>query len=155
MNNIDLANGLVFQALQISKETFEDRLICQKKIYLLQELGINLGYSYNWYIRGPYSPDLTSYVYNKLDVLSDYDFSGHSLSAKANERVQKVNNLANVTPKTLSQASWYELLASVLYLQKKRKTDDLFETLIRYKPQYNQEEFKVAFETLKNEGYFS
>lgn len=35
MNNIDIANGMVFQKLAISKESFDDRLICQKKIYLL------------------------------------------------------------------------------------------------------------------------
>ena len=55
MNNIDIANGIVFQKMEISKESFEDRLICQKKIYLLQSLGTDLGYTYNWYVRGAYS----------------------------------------------------------------------------------------------------
>lgn len=31
MNNIDIANGIVFQKMEISKESFEDRLICQKR----------------------------------------------------------------------------------------------------------------------------
>ena len=54
MTNIDIANGLVFQALGVSKDAFDDRLLTQKKVFLLQELGVNLGYAYNWYVRGPY-----------------------------------------------------------------------------------------------------
>lgn len=42
MNNIDIANGIVFQKMEISKESFEDRLICQKKIYLLNRFGIHI-----------------------------------------------------------------------------------------------------------------
>ena len=149
MNNIDLANGLVFQALRVRKDTFDERLISQKKVFLLQEFGINLGYSYNWYIRGPYSPDLISYIYNKLDILSNYDFSDYSLSEKAREQVEKVNKLADDCPKTLSQASWYELLASLLYIAKKWKSEDLTSILIKQKPQYTEEECRAAITALK------
>lgn len=38
---------------------FENRLYYQKLIFLLNELSDELNYNYNWYIRGPYSPDLT------------------------------------------------------------------------------------------------
>ena len=31
MENIDIANGLIFQKMRISKDSFDDRLICQKK----------------------------------------------------------------------------------------------------------------------------
>jgi len=37
---------------------FQSRLIVQKTIYLMQAFGLNLGYFYNWYIHGPYSPSL-------------------------------------------------------------------------------------------------
>lgn len=33
MTNIDIANGLVFQALGISKDTFDDRLLSQKRCF--------------------------------------------------------------------------------------------------------------------------
>jgi len=38
---------------------FDDRLIAQKLICLLELKGIDLGYSCSMYVRGPYSPDLT------------------------------------------------------------------------------------------------
>lgn len=39
-------------------ESFDDRLILQKAIYLAQAAGINLGYYYRWYLRGPYCPSV-------------------------------------------------------------------------------------------------
>jgi uncharacterized protein YwgA len=38
---------------------FDDRLIAQKLVCLLDLKGIDLGYSCSLYVRGPYSPDLT------------------------------------------------------------------------------------------------
>ena len=88
VNNIDIANGIVFQKMAIGKESFDDRLICQKKIYLLQSLGTNLGYTYNWYVRGPYSPALTTYIYANLDVLNSNDFSEYKIGrTSCRERV--------------------------------------------------------------------
>ena len=144
----------------ISKETFDDRLVCQKKIYLLQSLGTDLGYTYNWYVRGPYSPALTNYVYNNIDVLSYNDLSGYKLSQIAETNVNAVNGLANKKPEELSLVSWYELLASLLYIYNNREgwgisnTDkSLFDELINHKPQYSDEQCKMAYHVLK-EGCF-
>jgi hypothetical protein len=38
--------------------SFSARLRVQKILYLLQELGLQTGWKFSWYIRGPYSPDL-------------------------------------------------------------------------------------------------
>ena len=42
---------------------FNSRLILQKTIYLMQEFGLNIGYPFSWYLRGPYSPNLTRDAY--------------------------------------------------------------------------------------------
>ena len=42
---------------------FDDRLIAQKLVCLLELKGIDLGYSCSLYVRGPYSPDLTQDLY--------------------------------------------------------------------------------------------
>jgi uncharacterized protein YwgA len=42
---------------------FDDRLIAQKLICLLELKGIDLGYPCSLYVRGPYSPDLTQDLY--------------------------------------------------------------------------------------------
>jgi hypothetical protein len=42
---------------------FDDRLMAQKLVCLLELKGIDLGYSCSLYVRGPYSPDLTQDLY--------------------------------------------------------------------------------------------
>ena len=160
MNNIDIANGIVFQKLKISKDSFDERLICQKKIYLLHSLGTDLGYTYNWYVRGPYSPALTTYIYANLDVLASSDFSDYKLAEIAERNIQCVNNLETGKRSDFTTASWYELLASLLYIHNNRESweiDDqensLFLTLIKYKPQYNEEQCQYAFKVLVDERF--
>ncbi len=159
MNNIDIANGIVFQKLAVSKENFDDRLICQKKIYLLQSLGTDLGYTYNWYVRGPYSPSLTNYIYNNLEVLSNSDFSNHKLSMTAETNIDRVNGLVDLKGDFVI-ASWYELLASLLYIHNNRGSwkigeddKDLFEALINQKPQYNEEQCSHALNVLREREF--
>lgn len=155
MTNIDIANGLIFQALEVEKDTFDERLLSQKKIFLLENLGVEIGYSYNWYIRGPYSPDLTSYIFANLDMLREQDLSKYSLSEIVKEKIEIVNGLANKKPDSLDTSSWYELLASIFYIRKmwKKSKDDAFPTLIKYKPKYTKDEFDAAVSLLENSGY--
>ncbi|MDR2869263.1 MAG: hypothetical protein LBV04_02325, partial [Deferribacteraceae bacterium] len=46
-----------------SMDSMEQRILVQKKVYLAQAFGISFNYSYNWYLRGPYSKKLTSDVF--------------------------------------------------------------------------------------------
>lgn len=48
---------------------FNGRLRFQKTVHILQSFGIDLGYRYNWYLRGPYCPDLTKVGFELVDVL--------------------------------------------------------------------------------------
>lgn len=160
MNNIDIANGVVFQNLKLSKDTFNERLISQKKIYLLQSLGTDLGYTYNWYVRGPYSPSLTTYLYNNLDVLISNDFDNYKISNITQKNIKAVNDLDEEKRDDFTSVTWYELLASLLYIHNNRvswKIDEqdgsLFETLIKYKPQYNKDQCDYAFKILKDKAF--
>lgn len=63
--------ALVLQALGLDVDclnTFENRKILQKSMYLLQECPSHwgFGFSFNLYIRGPYSPDLADAGYRLL-----------------------------------------------------------------------------------------
>ncbi|HME54131.1 MAG TPA: hypothetical protein VKM55_18040, partial [Candidatus Lokiarchaeia archaeon] len=40
--------------------TLDERIILQKTIFLLKQLGYDLKYNFNWYLKGPYSPALAS-----------------------------------------------------------------------------------------------
>lgn len=160
MNSIDIANGIIFKKMSISKDTFDNRIICQKKIYLLQSLGTDLGYSYNWYVRGPYSPALANYVYTNIDLLENTSFDNYKISDNVEKNIEIVNGLQSEKLSELSMASWYELLASLLYIEKNRdswKIEDgygaLAETLIKHKPQFNIEQCYHALGVLTNCGF--
>ncbi|HLE75917.1 MAG TPA: hypothetical protein VI864_07755 [Candidatus Bathyarchaeia archaeon] len=61
-------NGLLnrignFDSVQFTND-FDKRLILQKTVYLLQAFGLNIGYRYSWYLRGPYSPELAHTAYS-------------------------------------------------------------------------------------------
>ena len=159
MKSIDIANGIIFQKLNISIDSFDERIISQKKIYLLQQLGTDLGYIYNWYLKGPYSPSLTSYLYNKLEILSETDFSSYSLAQKPRENVDKVNLLGRCKMTELSLSSWYELLASLMYICANKESwgvsdkNSIIQLLIKYKPQYNKSQCEYALTKLVEKGF--
>lgn len=157
MTNIDIVNGIIFQKLGVSNFDFNSRLISQKKMYLLKVLGTDLGYEYNWYVRGPYSPSLTNYIYNYIDVLSATDFSNYKLSEKAQNNIDIVNSLSDHSSELgLTIASLYELLASLLYIKINEKSwkvtnkDELFNKLIQLKPKYTKEQCNKAYNILDN-----
>ena len=115
---------LVMNQLEVDSniDTIDERISFQKAVYLAQAAGVALGYKYNWYVRGPYSPDLTKDYYalhEHLEESSEGDPSGPGLRLK--EPV--VEKLRNILPAlrvpsdlTLSQTEWLESLASVHYL---------------------------------------
>src|SRR3989338_7845178 len=82
---------------------FSGRLILQKKVYLLQEAGLNLGYDFKLYIHGPYSSALAA--------------DGYKMNMKDNISEDKVDDVAFDKLKSLEEghfndAFWFELLAT-------------------------------------------
>lgn len=161
MDNIDIAKGLIFKKLNIkSKNSLNDRVIIQKKIYLLQEQDVDLGYCYNWYLKGPYSPSLTSYVYDNLDTLNSMEYNSISLNKEVSSKIEKINKFQGCKPDNLSEADWYELLASILYIYKnsnmwsiKKDKKNVIKTLIDEKPKYSEDDCESALNTLNEFGY--
>lgn len=105
----------------------DDRLRVQKAIYLGQLTGVDLGYRYNWYVHGPYSPTLTQDYY-ALDGLAESDkVKVHQAQLNAHAR-QKLATAAElfVVPQgvTLALHHWLELLSSWHYLRKVLKFDE-------------------------------
>ncbi len=50
-------------------DKFQDRLVIQKTVCLLEMMGLNAGYNFSLNVRGPYSPNLTNDLYsNKAGV---------------------------------------------------------------------------------------
>jgi len=159
---------LVLDQLGLSKlklDTFSERFNVQKRMYLTQIMGYDLGYRFNWYIRGPYSPRLTEEVFALRDDLTagDQDFNDYQLSPDGLERIRKATALCDI-PKGLSiePNRWLELLASLHYLKhiaywpdkSERSFTAVFEKLVESKPHFAgaRVEAEVAWKQLEAFG---
>lgn len=141
MDRRQIALKLTFEVLgvPIDLDTFNGRLIVQKAAYLAQAKGINLGYHFNWYLRGPYCSSLTEDAFS-LESSADIDNwvldEGSKGKLDAIRDVFTAHEPENDTDKL---ARHLELLASVHFLVRKRGMDEdagkIKETLERYNTQ--------------------
>lgn len=94
-----------------------ERLRLQKAVYLTQARGLNLGYHYSWYLRGPYSTSLTQDYYRLADLIAAGDEPDVELNSPSKQALQQVRGLlSKPNDVNLDTHHWYELLASLHYL---------------------------------------
>ena len=105
--------------LALRLDSFQDRMALQKMIYLCQQAGVHLGYRYNWYLRGPYSPDLTRDAFDlKAKRESGFDdTTGWNLDEASLQKLKVLRPLWEARPES-ERPRWLELLASVLFLKR-------------------------------------
>ena len=100
-------------------DTLDERVTFQKAIYLAQAVGVPLRYRYSWYIKGPYSKDLTRDYY-ALHEFPQNDAGPATQPVIKEPFASALNKLKDLmSPPTtvdLDQTDWLELLASVHYL---------------------------------------
>ena len=113
---------LFLDALDIPSdiETVNDRKRVQKAIYLGQLTGIDLGYRFGWYLKGPYSPSLTKDYFNLEESLAsgDQDHKDKELEKSVARKLRKVLPLMQPPQDIdLSQEDWLELVSSVHFLR--------------------------------------
>jgi len=137
-------------------ETFIDRLIAQKAIYLAQTVGADLGYFYGWYLRGPYCPALTEDLFGAVasDAARDIKRSRWTLDERTAQRLDHLSGVVGVKggdKETLARR--LELLASVHFLiaQKQVAHHDpktIAEKLRAYGKQFDEKDAKDAIVAL-------
>lgn len=138
--------------------TFEDRLILQKAVYLAQAAGVNLGYYYHWYLYGPYSPSLTRDEYTiYTDISAGLDESeGWNLDDESTDRLKKLQDLIPKGEKAHVRRE-LELLASVHFLINRRQVRqndarEIAATLGRFNKDFSEEDVQKALRELKDYG---
>lgn len=123
MDERQIGLALALREVGVSSDIsgFDARLILQKAVYLLEEAGIRLGYSFNWYLRGPYSPGLTRDLYDLASNTEDvagWVLDDHSRTVASRMRPLLVGEAGeDIAPK----AKRLELLASLHYLARRRQ----------------------------------
>jgi uncharacterized protein YwgA len=128
MDNGLLVLKLVLDELNVPSaiENLDDRKRVQKAIYLAQLSGVDLGYRYGWYLKGPYSTSLTKDYFSlaEAEALGDRDWEGKRLRESVRDRLDTIRPLLTVPQNvTLGQEDWLELVASLHYLRTVRGID--------------------------------
>ena len=134
----------------VSLDNFEDRLKLQKLVYLARKMGYNLGYSFSWYARGPYSPSLTRMLFSANDhnllVLDEAHLN--------DEETKIVYRLRKFLQDDIEKPKMLELLASIWYFLREKsythnEKNKLIDVIVRKKSKYNREEVKKAFNRIQ------
>jgi uncharacterized protein YwgA len=111
-------------------KTLNDRIRVQKAIYLAQAAGADLGYDYNWYVHGPYSPELANDYYKLSEAIFMKQIPG--TDPEVHMDGPKLKDSYTATLKSLApiiappenfdrpQEDWLELVSSLHFLQKKK-----------------------------------
>ncbi len=153
MDRVDMAKCLLLKELKCNMETLEERIVIQKKFYLLQEMGFDYGYSYNWYVHGPYSSRLTTYIYSFFVNIDVAELTSVKLTQEAARVCDIINNLGKKVSLGKNDRSVYELLASVLFWYKNALSDENDKDSICYKvhklkPQFSADDCKRGYDML-------
>jgi uncharacterized protein YwgA len=140
---IRIANALV----SVSIDDFDSRLKLQKIGFLAQEMGADIGFTFNWYRRGPYSPSLTRTLYS-AEELGLLKITNPQLSAP--ER-KIANDLRELLGGDLENPKALELIASVWYLipgipQQEEDKEHALDVLVEQKPQFTRDELREGLD---------
>lgn len=130
--------------------TVADRKRVQKLVYLAQQLNIPMGYSFGWYIHGPYSSSLArDYFRLESRRASGEELLQYKLDGRYNGSSKTLHEILSVKPDPLSDPDWAELLASIVFLKKESglSTDEVRST-INNKKRHVSRYFDVAYRSL-------
>ncbi len=162
MDRRQIASKLALDEIgqDLTLRPFSNRLILQKTIYLVQASGVHLGYSFTWYLRGPYSRELTADLFTareELDGGAD-ETSDWFLDEESTERIEQIRPLIEV-PQGFgrSKADWLELLASVHFLidtgqiscRESDRIDHMSKKLLDYNKNFTGNEIRMAYSSLE------
>jgi uncharacterized protein YwgA len=96
-----------------------DRKTLQKAVYLGQLTGVDLGYRFGWYVKGPYSSELADTYYDLDRKLkgSPEEFANKRLSEPIRTALNRLVPMFETIPNGLDKEGWLELLASYHHLR--------------------------------------
>lgn len=142
---IRILNGLSTYNL----DEFDDRLRLQKLVFIARKMGYDLGYTFTWYARGPYSPSLTRMLFSAHEqgqlIIPDVELTSDENEVVRELRASLQNDIEN--------ARMLELIASVWYFLKRKNYSNeekeiLIEKIIQRKPQFTRDEVEEALDRI-------
>jgi len=126
-------------------DDFEDRLIIQKSVYLLQSKGIKSNFSYHLYVRGPYSKDLTDHVYENRKKVEHLETSAELSNAELKDIREFKELFGEFKPSLLEIAATYSFFA----FQQKQDPITALKNVKRMKSFYSEAQIAVGISKAK------
>jgi len=98
-------------------DSFQDKLVMQKAVCLMELLGFDTGYGFSLYVRGPYSPNFTSDLYENKESVRELRTT-ERLTSEEKELISKIHEISNHFNPTM-----LEIMATYAFLVKKLNRD--------------------------------
>ncbi|RLG78375.1 MAG: hypothetical protein DRO10_02995 [Thermoprotei archaeon] len=144
MRNACCAVHIVRRFLNRDLQSLEDRIAAQKLIYLVQKVaGLDLGYSFMWYSKGPYSRALAKDLrmeFRECECLTPHQ------EAIISSLMNLLRESALPLPKALEIAASYLMLKEDVY---PKPSDPMRELLMR-KPYLKENDVKLVINSLNS-----
>jgi uncharacterized protein YwgA len=124
---------------------FEDKLIIQKTVCLLELMGFDMGYRFSLYVRGPYSPDLTTDLYAHQDWVENLK-TDYVIATKEKEILVKISEASdNLDPALLEIMATYAFISKIPGVESK----EAVLRLKKLKPFYSEAKIAVGISRTK------
>jgi uncharacterized protein YwgA len=139
--------GLLRRVGHFGMGSFDDRLILQKIVYLMQASGIYLGYTFNWYIHGPYSTRLAADGFELQPIYSTLDemvFDERSVEQTFKDFLQFIRPFRKEPEKL-------EIMASIHFLKQLHphmKDSDVVAKVVAKQPSFTTAKVRKAWSDL-------
>ena len=144
--------------LPVQVNSFEDRLILQKAVYLAQAAGIHVGYYFRWYLRGPYCRSVADDGFCIATELAQEvdDSEGWTLDKESSCKLEGIRDLVTCTDRS-ALAKKLELLASVHFLIDRRQVtgrspEKIAAVLQKFGKNFNADGVSAALGELRDHG---
>ena len=132
--------------------TFAERKKVQKLVYMLDKVfGMDFKFPYNWYLHGPYSPEVTKIVF---DVVEGRQVVRPNPEVLSGRDLTKIDQMKSFLGNDVDSNDRLELLVSLhflmRYLEDPRITlEDVVAFLKAKKPYFTDEEISDAIDQLR------
>ena len=150
MGREDYVLSFLSQLTEPTIRRFSDRLRQQKLVYLAEDMGAELGFTFGWYVNGPYSPSLTRTLYARATGEGRLNFEPQALR---HDDTMVARRLRGFLGEKLDDPDYLELLASVWYhvpsgrVEQEQRTE-IVNAVVGLKPHFAESDVRMALEKI-------
>ncbi|MFO8017348.1 MAG: hypothetical protein R6U96_01830 [Promethearchaeia archaeon] len=156
-----VSNALGTSYVKQYPDNFDTRIIVQKTLYLLTHGSSNpqteLSYKWNFYLHGPYSPEISHMIYHMNEVWDDIPNKHVDLEEKDLKSIEHFKRLKKELEEKLKhdlqqvkEAELFEIVATLIYLAEQLNNDreKVQEKFREFKPKLDDKISRATFQQI-------